>query len=186
MTNCQQCRKKLPFFTIRNARYPNPLGNGYLCGSCYQPYFLVMETYTTNASNADIDPKAAAWSALCCLLAAQRINLVYTLTAVLCGIIETNNSWEVCKQTSIELAMKALSMLNSDSEGRAFVQALLKKAEALDEPPRRQIPIQKYGSVFGDAVVAIEHEAIKRSGVSMDELNNVVKSLPGHGWLLTI
>lgn len=185
MPNCRKCGKKLSIFTIRNARHPNPLGKGHLCRECYQPYFLVLEKYTKNLEKADTDPKAAVWIALCCLLAAQRINLVRTLTAALCGIFETQNSWEICRQKSIELAKKAISMLPSDSEGRDFVQGLLNRAEEIAESPPREILIQKYGSVFGDSVIAIEYEAITRSGISMDELDNFVESLPGHHWLLS-
>lgn len=184
MAKCQKCAKKFPLVTIRNTRFPNPLGDGHLCAACYQPYFFVLEAYTNNVSNAEKDPKAAAWTALCCLLAAQRVNLVHTLTAVLCGIVETNNSWDVCRQKAIELAKYGLSMLASNAKGQIFVRALLKEAEALVEPPQRQIPIQKYGSVFGDNIMAVEHEAIKRSGVSKDELETFVRSLPGHEWLL--
>lgn len=162
------------------------MGNGHLCGMCYQPYLLFIETYISNVNNAETDPKAAAWTILCCLLVAQRINLVYTLTAVLCGIVEISNSWEVCKQTSIELAENALSRLNSDSDGQVFMQVLKNRAEVLAGSPRRQISIQKYGSVFGDVIVPIELEAIKLSGVSIDELNAFVKSLPGHPWLLSM
>ena len=184
MANCQKCEKKLPLITIKPTRHPNPLGSGHLCKACYQPYFLVLKTYTTNVKRAETDPKAAAWIALCCLLAAQRINLVHTMTAVLCGIVETKNSWEVCKQKSIEHAKKALSMLPSNSKGRPFVKALLQRAEALTEPPLREIPMQKYGSVFGDSIAAIEYEAIVRSSVSIDELNKFAKSLPGYRWSL--
>jgi hypothetical protein len=184
MADCRKCAKKFPIITMRNARYPNPLGGGHLCSVCYQPYLFALETYTNNVNNAETDPKAAAWTALCCLLAAQRINLVHRFVAVLCNIVETKNSWEVCKQKSIELAKHAISMLDSDAKGQIFVQALLKEAERVVEPPRRQVPIQKYGSVFGDAIVAIELEAMKRSGVSKDELETLVKSLPGHEWLL--
>ena len=185
MANCRKCKKKFPFFTIRPARHPNPLGPGYLCGGCYQPYLLVLEKYKKSLENADSNPKAAVWVVLCCLLAAQRINLVRTLTAVLCGIVETKNSWEVCRQKSIELSKKAMAMLPSDSEGRVFIQGLLNRAEEIAESPPREILIQKYGSVFGDSIIPIEYEAITRSGISMNELDDLIKSLPGHQWLLS-
>jgi hypothetical protein len=34
-------------------------------------------------------------------------------------------------------------------------------------------------------VLDIEHEAIMRSGASINELNRLVASLPGYRWLLT-
>ncbi|UCD88520.1 MAG: hypothetical protein JSW04_08580, partial [Desulfobacterales bacterium] len=80
MAYCQKCEKKLPLITIKHPRHPNPLGNGHLCKACYQPYLLVINTYTENVKSAEADPKAAAWIALCCMMAAQRINLVHTLT----------------------------------------------------------------------------------------------------------
>jgi hypothetical protein len=184
MANCQKCNKIFSLITIRNVRHSNPLGNGNLCSACYQPYLLVLETYTSNVDNADTDPKAAAWTALCCLLTAQKINLVHTFIAALCGIVETRHSWEVCRQKSIELVQHALKMLEPDANGRVFLQALLNSAEVLVKTPGRQISVQKYGSVFGDDIAAIEYEAIKRSGVCMDELNAFVTSLPGREWLI--
>jgi len=97
VANCRKCDQKFPFLSIWNAKRPNPLGNGHLCNKCYQLYQFVLEKYTTHLKQVDTDPRAAAWVALCCLLAAQRINLVRTVTAVLCDFIETKNSWEVCR-----------------------------------------------------------------------------------------
>jgi hypothetical protein len=37
---------------------------------------------------------------------------------------------------------------------------------------------------MGDSIQDIEYEAVLRSGISMDELNHLVVSLPGHQWLL--
>ena len=183
MVNCHKCGKKFPFFTIRDVRRPNPFGNGYLCEECYQPYGLVLDKYTTNLKKADTDPKAAAWIALCQLLAAQRVNLVRTLTVTIMRASETKNSWEVCRQGAIELATKAMSMLPSDSEGQMFLEGLLTKAEEIMESAPLEIPIQVHASPLGGSVLAIEYEAVVRSGVLIDELNNLVASLPGHKWL---
>lgn len=185
MANCQKCGKKFSFFTIRDERYSNPLGDEYLCKECYQPYRLVLEKYTNNLKKADTDPKGAAWVALCCLLAAQRVNLVRTLTAAISRIYEKKNSWEECRQKTIELATKAMSMLHSDPEGQVFVKGLLAMAEETTESPPREIPIQVHASPLGGPILDIEYEAIVRSGVSIDELNNLVASLPGYKWLLT-
>ena len=184
MTNCQEYSQKLPFLSIWNAKHPNPFGNGHLCNKCHQPYQLVLEKYTTHLKQVDSDPKAATWVALCCLLAAQRVNLVRTITAVLCGFIETRNSWEVCRYRAIELAKKTMAMLPLDSEGLLLVKNLLSRAEAVTEPPHREIPIRLHASVMGDRILDIEHEAIMRSGISLDDLNDLVTSLPGHQWLL--
>ena len=160
------------------------MGDEYLCKECYQPYRIVLDKYTINLKKADTDPKAAAWVALCCLLAAQRVNLVRTLTATISGIYEKKNSWEECRQKAMELATKAMSMLPSDSEGQVFVKGLLARAEEVTESPPWEIPIQLHASPLGGSVLDIEYEAIVRSGVSIDELNNLVASLPGHKWLL--
>ena len=184
MANCQKCSKKLPFFTIWDAGRPNPLGNGQLCKKCYQPYGFVLEKYTANLDKADTDPKAVAWVALCYLLAAQRVNLVRTITAAIVGLTETQSSWEVCRQRAVELATKAMTMFAPDSDGRIFVKALLAMAAKVTEPPPRKIRIQQYASVMGDTILAIEHQALVRSGVSIDDLNNCVAALPGHQWLL--
>ena len=118
-------------------------------------------------------------------MAAQRVNLVRTLTAAISKIYEKKNSWEECRQKTIEIATKAISMLHSDTEGQVFVKGLLAMAEETTEPPPREIPIQIHASPLGGPILDIEHEAIVRSGVSIDELNNLVASLPGHKWLLT-
>jgi len=185
MANCQKCRKKLPFFTIWAAGRPNPLGDGKLCSPCYQPYGLVLEKYTASLDKADTDPRALAWVALCYLLAAHRVNLVRTITAAIVGFTETQNSWEVCRQRAMELATKAMKMLTSDSEGQVFVKELFARAEKITASPPREIPIQKYASVWGDSILDIEYEAVMRSGVSIDELNNFVASVPGHQWLIS-
>ena len=185
MANCQKCGKKFSIFTIRDERHSNPLGDKYLCKECYQPYRLVLEKYTNNLKKVDTDPKGAAWVALCCLLAAQRVNLVRTLTVTIMGVSETKNSCEVCRQGAIELATKAMSMLPSDSEGQVFLQGLLTKAEEIMESASWEIPIQVHASPLAGSVLAIEYEAVVRSGVSIDKLNNLVASLPGHQWLLT-
>jgi hypothetical protein len=184
MAHCHKCRKKFPIFTIRDVRRLNPFGNGYLCEECYQPYGLVLEKYTTNLKKADTDPKAAAWVALCHLLAAQRVNLVRTLTVTIMRTSETKNSWEVCRQGAIELATKAMSMLPNDSEGQVFLKGILTKAAEITESPSREIPIQVHASPLAGSVLAIEYEAVVRSGVSINELDNLVASLPGHQWLL--
>ena len=57
-------------------------------------------------------------------------------------------------------------------------------AAKITEPPPRKIRIQQYASVMGDTILAIEHQALVRSGVSIDDLNNCVAALPGHQWLL--
>jgi len=183
MANCQKCSKKLPFFTIWDAGRPNPLGNGQLCKKCYQPYGFVLEKYTANLDKADTDPKAVAWVALCYLLAAQRVNLVRTITAAIVGLTETQNSWEVCRQRAMELTTEAMRMLTPDSEGQVFVKGLFARAEKITKSPSREIPIQRYASVWGDSILDIEYEAVMRSGVSIDELNNFVASVPGHQWL---
>jgi hypothetical protein len=185
MTNCQRCRKKFPFFTIRNVRHPSPFKEGYLCKECYQPYRLVLEKYSANLKKTETNPKAAAWVALCCLLAAQRVNLVRTITAAIIGLTETKNSWEVCRRRAMELTTKAMTTLSSDSEGQVFMKKLLTMIEEIAESPHRKIPIQLYASVMGDSIKTIEYEAIVRSGISIDELNNFVASLPGHQWLLS-
>lgn len=185
MANCQKCKKKPPFFTFRDARRPNPLGNGQLCKECYRPYGLVLEKYTANLNKADTDPKAVAWVALCYLLAAQRVNLVRTITAAIVGLTETKNSWEVCRQRAMELATKAMRMLAPDSEGQVFMQGLFARAKKITKSPSREIPIQRYASVWGDSILDLEYEAVMRSGVSIDELNNFVGSMPGHQWLVS-
>ncbi len=184
MAKCLKCGKKFPFFTIREARRPSPFGDGDLCRECYRPYGLVLGKYTTNLKKTETDPQAAVWVALCCLLAAQRVNLVRTITAALIGLTETKNSWEVCRQKAMEYLTKAMTMFSSDSDGHVFVKGLLDMAARITEPPPRKIRIQKYASVMGDTILAIEHEAIARSGVSIDDLNNCVAALPGHQWLL--
>ncbi len=183
MANCKTCQKSFPFFTIRDIKRPNPTGDGYLCKTCFEPYGLVMETYTTNLEKCDADPKAAAWVALCYLLTAQRINLVRTVTSVICGINEKKNSWEVCRQRAIELATKATSMLPPGSEGEIFLKAILTGVEKVTESPQREIPIQRHASVWGDSIKDIGYEALIRSGLSIDELNNLIASMPGNRWL---
>ena len=108
-----------------------------------------------------------------------------TLTAAISRIYEKKNSWEECRQKTIELAIKAMSMLHSDPEGQVFVKGLLAMAEETTEPPPREIPIQLHASPLGSPILDIEYEAIVRSGFSIDELNNIVASLPGYKWLLT-
>lgn len=185
MVDCQKCGDKFPFFTIMDKKRPNPVGGGNLCKKCFQPYHLVLKKYTTNLEKTDTDPKSAAWIILCYLLAAKKVNLVRTLTAVLCGIVETKNSWEVCRQRSMELVKKARSILPSNSEGQIFLQQLQKRAEEITGSPSREIPIQIYGSVLGNTVTPIEYDAVSRSGISIDELYNFAKSLPSHQWLLS-
>ena len=185
MAHCQKCRKKLPFFTIRDAGRPNPLGDGKLCPKCYQPYGFVLEIYTASLDQAATDPKAVAWVALCYLLAAKRVNLVRTITAAIVGLTETANSWEVCRQRTMELTTKAMRMLAADSEGQVFVKGLFASAEKIAKSPSREIPIQRHASVWGDSILDIEYEAVVRSGVSIDELNNLVASMPGHQWLIS-
>ena len=184
MTSCRKCGEKFPLFTIRNAKHSSPFGDGDLCRGCYHPYSLVLRKYTANLNKTTTDPKAAAWVALCCLLAAQKINLVRTITAAIVGLTETQNSWEVCRQRAVELATKAMTMFSSDSDGRIFVKALLAMAAGITKPPPRKIRIQQYASVMGDTILALEHQALVRSGVSIDDLNNCVATLPGHQWLL--
>lgn len=77
-----------------------------------------------------------------------------------------------------------MTMFSPDSDGRIFVKALLDMAARITEPPPRKIRIQQYASVMGDTILAIEHQALVRSGVSIDDLNNCVAALPGHQWLL--
>ena len=185
MADCRKCRQQLPFFTIRDERHPNPLGAGFLCKTCAQPYRLVLKTYTINLKKAATDPKAAAWLALCCLAAAQRVNLVRTVTAALVGRTETLNSWEVCRQKAMALTAKALSMFDADAEGRVFLEALFALTQKITASPPRKIPIQRYASVMGDTILDIEYEAIQHSGLSMDELKSLALSMPGHEWLLT-
>lgn len=42
-----------------------------------------------------------------------------------------------------------------------------------------------HASVWGDSIIDIEYEAVVRNGASIDELNNLVASLPSHQWLLS-
>ena len=79
-----------------------------------------------------------------------------------------------------------MSMLLNDSEGQVFLKRLLTKAEEITESFSREIPIQVHANPLGGSVLAIEYEAVVRSGVSIDELNNLVASLPNHQWLLTL
>lgn len=185
MTTCRKCGEKFPLFTIRNVRHPSPFGDGDLCRGAISLMVLSWgNTQPTLKKTATTDPKAAAWVALCCLLAAQRVNLVRTITAAIVGLTETQSSWEVCRQRAVELATKAMTMFSPDSDGRIFVKALLAMAAKITEPPPRKIRIQQYASVMGDTILAIEHQDLVRSGVSIDDLNNCVAALPGHQWLL--
>jgi len=172
--------------TIRDVRRPNPLGDGDLCENCYTPYRLVLEKYTTNKTHADTDPKAAAWVALCYILAARRVNLVRTLVAILCNICETKNSWEVCRQRATEFAKNAKSVLPAGSQSQMFMNGLYVMAERISEPPRREIPLQVHASPLGGTVRDIGYEAVRQSGATIDELNHLVASLPGHQWLTTL
>lgn len=184
MSTCQKCKEKFPFFTIRDKKYPNPLRAGHLCRKCYQPYGLVVKKYTANFEKIDSDPKAAAWIALCCLMAARRINLMRTITAAISGFVEKQSSWKVCKESAMTFAAKAMSMLPCDSDGRLFLKALYTSAKDITKPPSREIPIQRYASVFGDRILDIEYEAVVRSGVTIDEMSRFASSLPCHRWLL--
>jgi len=185
MPNCQKCEEKISFFTIRDKKYPNPLGAGYLCRKCYQPYGLVLKKYKTNLEKIDSDPKAAAWVALCCLLAARRINLMRTITASISGFVEKQNSWKVCKERAMILAAKAMSTLSCDSDGHLFLKSLYTNAKDITKPPNREMPIQRYASVFEDRILDIEYEAVVRSGVTIDEVSRFASSLPRHQWLLS-
>lgn len=161
------------------------MGGGKLCLQCYQPYGLVLEKYMASLERTDKDPRALMWVALCYFLAARRVNLVRTITAAIVGFTETQSSWEVCRERAMELAAKTLSMMASDSVGRPFVKELFDRAEKITTPPARQIPIQRYASVWGDSILDLEYEAVMRSGISIDELNQLVASLPGHQWLIS-
>ena len=185
MTTCFKCQKKFPFFTIREAKRPNPLGDGYLCETCYRPYHLVLEKYSANIKKIDTDPTAAAWVALCCHLAAKQINLERTITAVLCGVFEAESSWKVCRQKAMALAAKAMTTIPSDSDGHLFLKALFNCAEKLSTSPPRKVTIRLHASVMGDVVPDIEYQALLRSGATIDELNTLAASLPGHQWLTT-
>ena len=185
MPICQKCKEKISFFAIRDEKYPNPLGDGYLCRKCYQPYGLVLKIFTTNLKKHDSDPKAAAWVALCCILSARRINLIRTITAAISGFVEKQNSWKICKERALILSEKAMAILPSDSDGHLFLKALYIIAENISEPPTREISIQRYASVYGDRILDIEYEAVARSGVSFNEAIRFASSLPHHQWLLT-
>jgi hypothetical protein len=161
------------------------LRDGYLCKKCYHPYGLVLEKYSVNLKKTQTDPKAAAWVALCCILAAQKVNVVRTITAAIIGITETHGSREVCLRRAAELATATMTMVSSDAEGQIFINGLLSMIENITESPEREIRIQRYASVMGDCIHEIEYEAVARSGISMDELNTLVESLPGHQWLLS-
>ena len=184
MATCQKCKEKFSFFTIRDKKYPNPLGAGNLCCKCYQPYGLVLKKYTANLEKIDSDPKAAAWVALCCLLAARRINLTRTITAAISGFVEKQNSRKVCKERAMILAAKAMSMISRDSDGHLFLKALYTNAKDITTPPTRELPIQRYASVFEGRILDIEFEAVVRSGVTINEVRRFASSLPHHQWLL--
>ncbi|MGD2028344.1 MAG: hypothetical protein PVG86_00295, partial [Desulfobacterales bacterium] len=173
-----------PFFTIRDVKQPSPSRDGYLCKKCYEPYGLVLEKYSANLKKAGTDPKAAAWVALCYIMSAQRVNVVRTITAAMIGLTETHSSWEVCRQRAMDLAAAAMTMVSTDAEGQIFMNGLITMIENITESPHREIRIQRYASVMGDSIQDIEYEAVLRSGISMDELNHLVVSLPGHQWLL--
>ena len=160
------------------------MGIGHLCRKCYQPYGLVLKKYTTNLEKIDSNPKAAAWVSLCCLLAAQRINLIRTTTAAISGFVEKQNSWKVCKERAMIIAEKAMLMLSCDSDGHFFLKTLYTNAKDITRPPTREIPIQRYASVFEDRILDIEYEAIERSGVTIDDVRRFASSLPQHQWLL--
>ena len=160
------------------------MGSGHLCRKCYQPYGLVLKKYSTNLEKIDSDPKAAAWVALCYLLAAQRINLMRTITAAISGFVEKQNSWKICKEKAMILAEKTMPMLSFGSDGHLFLNALYTNAKNITTPPTREIPIQRYASVFGDRILDIEYEAVVRSGITIDEVNRFASSLPCHKWLL--
>ena len=106
-----------------------------------------------------------------------------TITAAISGFIETQNKWKVCKERAIRLTKNAISLLPCDSDGLIFMKALFTRAEGIVDPPSREVQLQKYASVFGDTIVDIEYEAVLRSGISIDELNRLASSLPGHPWL---
>jgi len=160
------------------------LGDGHLCEECYLPYGLVLEKFTINLKNAHTNPKAAAWVAVCYTLAAKRVDIIRTVTAAILGITKTESSCKICRQRAIGLVTKAMSMLASDTEGQTFLKGLLNRVEDIAESPSRKIPIQRHASVWGDSILDIEYEAVVRSCISFDELNNLVTSLPGHQWLL--
>ncbi len=184
MPICQKCKRKFPFFDVRDKKYPNPWGAGHLCWKCYQPYSLVLKKYTTNLEKIDSDPKAAAWVALFCLLAARRINLIRTITAAISGFVEKQDSWKVCKERGMILVAKAMSMLSRDSDGHLFLKALYANAENITKPPTREIQIQRYASIFEDKILDIEYEAVIRSGITIDEMSRFASPLPGRQWLL--
>ena len=183
MPNCQKCKGKTSFFAIRDKFYPNPLGTGHLCRKCYEPYGLVLKKYTINLEKIDSNPKSAAWVALCCILAARRINIVRTITAAISGFVEKQYSWEACRERAMILTQKAMSMLSNDSYGYLFLNALYKNAKNITKSPAWEITLQRYASVFGDTILDIEYEAVERSGVTIDEVSRFASYLPRHQWL---
>ncbi len=186
MAGCQNCGKKFPMLTVRDVRRPNPLGEGELCEDCYTPYGLTLEKYLANKIPAETNPKAAAWVALCYILAARRVNLKRTLVAILCDICETKNSWEVCRQRAMEFTKKAMSALPPKSQSHMFMKGLYDMAERISQPPPREIPLQVHASPLAGTVRDIGYEAVRQSGATIDELNHLVASVPGHQWLTTL
>ena len=106
-----------------------------------------------------------------------------TITATISGFVEKQNSWKVCKERAMILAEKAMSMLSRNSDGHLFLKALYANAKDITKPPTREIPIQRYASVFEDRILDIEYEAVVRSGVTIDEVKRFASSLPRHQWL---
>jgi hypothetical protein len=107
-----------------------------------------------------------------------------TITAAISGFVEQQNSWKFCRERAMILAEKAMSMLSRDSDGNLFLKALYLNAKDMTKPPIREIPIQRYASIFEDKILDIEYEAVVRSGVTIDEVSRFASSLPHHQWLL--
>lgn len=151
----------------------------------------VLELYSQMNEQAASNPTAGAWIAVCHLLAAERVNVIDRVSGVIGGgILKAGEpTWRVSRAEAIRCAGTAISLLGDDTEGIAFLREILTRAEGISEPGvqptvrETEVTPGLFGGayVFRDETIAIHTLA---NELTMAEIKDIVKSIPGHEWLI--
>jgi len=188
MAQCIECNKRVGFFKKRYTASRK----GPFCKECFRPRLAVCMLYMHQAAKAEdtgsiSNAKAAAWVALCHLVCAERVNIVRHYEHALGASLGSRSTWQASKQKAQEYAGRANALLLPNSPGKTFTQAILDRASSLQAPRSKEVHGHSIssspGPLFASYTHTLEDVAILSGEASIADVEETLKSLPGHDWL---
>lgn len=158
---------------------------GVYCEECAKPFLAFGNKYDECTKKSDL--RSLTWVACCHLVCAERVNLELEIKHPFKPTKSMGPSWTESKAACLEAIGKARQTLSSgDTLGRSFVDAMEQRAKQISQArAKKQTVGTQDGTLLpgGFSTFTMAFHAVHSKLVSYQDLEALIKSIPGSSWL---